>query len=193
MMKDENYRKCFEEATDEAADLLEEEARRRAVEGVFRFKFDKNGNPLVDPRTSEPYQELEYSDTLLIFLLKGARPEKFCDRQRVFQEGGLQITQKNAGDEYPAPRQHLANAFGILQELNLFPKFDSEAEKLLLSYHQESNGNGDGESPNENGNGNGNGCIVMTPMPETLRRTPSQGRKRGKAKKDKNKPGSESK
>lgn len=76
------YREAFERAEEEAADWLEAEARRRAVEGVVRYKFDKKGNPLRHPVTGEPYYELEYSDTLLIFLLKGARPDKYADRQK---------------------------------------------------------------------------------------------------------------
>lgn len=81
-------------ALDQAADLLEEEARRRAYEGLRRVKFDR-GRPIMVPvvgadglivRDADgnaelvPYVEHEYSDTLLIFLLKGVRPEKYRQR-----------------------------------------------------------------------------------------------------------------
>ena len=35
---------------------------------------------MIDPRTKQPYLELDYSDTLLIFLLKGLRPQKYRER-----------------------------------------------------------------------------------------------------------------
>lgn len=65
------YAEDFRAAEDQAGDRLEQEARRRAVEGV--------AEPIY-------YQGVrvgavqKYSDTLLIFLLKGARPEKYKDR-----------------------------------------------------------------------------------------------------------------
>ncbi len=53
----------------EAADRMEAEAYRRAVDGVVRQR--KVGDRIVEYR--------EYSDTLLMFLLKGERPQKFRD------------------------------------------------------------------------------------------------------------------
>lgn len=73
------YRAALEDAKRIAGDSLEAEARRRAVEGVRRLKFYK-GEPIIDPETKEPYFEHEYSDVLLIFLLKGAMPEKYRER-----------------------------------------------------------------------------------------------------------------
>jgi hypothetical protein len=75
---DPGYAKAVGAAMDEAADRLEDEARRRAAEGLVRYKFHQ-GSPVLHPVTGEPYYELEYSDTLLIFLLKGARPHKYRD------------------------------------------------------------------------------------------------------------------
>jgi hypothetical protein len=69
----------FEQAAEQAADRLEEEARRRAHDGLLRKKFTKGGAPISDPETGQQYAEREYSDTLLIFLLKGLRPGKFRD------------------------------------------------------------------------------------------------------------------
>ena len=51
-----------------AADILEDEVDRRAVEGVEKPVGWHKGKPGGYVR--------EYSDTLLIFLLKGDRPEK---------------------------------------------------------------------------------------------------------------------
>lgn len=65
------YQKRFDEAEDEAIDMLEEEARRRAIRGVRK--------PVGWHRGVPGGYVKEYSDTLLIFLLKAARPNKFRD------------------------------------------------------------------------------------------------------------------
>jgi hypothetical protein len=80
--EDPEYARAFADAHEEAIDVLEGEARRRAFEGLVRYKFHQ-GKPILDPKTGEPYYELEYSDTLLIFLLKGARPEKYRERMDI--------------------------------------------------------------------------------------------------------------
>lgn len=76
---DEEFAAQWDEAMEEAADALETEARRRAHEGLRRYKFLRDGTPIEHPVTREPYYEHEYSDRLLEFLLKGARPDKFRD------------------------------------------------------------------------------------------------------------------
>lgn len=74
---DPDFAASMEEAAECAADRLEEEARFRATEGLRRYKFDKDGKPVIDPITGEPYFEYQRSDVLLMFLLKGLRPEKY--------------------------------------------------------------------------------------------------------------------
>ena len=73
--QDPAYREAFERAKECAADLMESEAWRRAVEGVDEpvgwYKGEAGG---VVRR---------YSDALLIFLLKGIRPEKYRERMEV--------------------------------------------------------------------------------------------------------------
>jgi len=80
--KDLEFAKKWEEAEQEAADRLEQEAWRRAVEGVDEPIYYKG--KLVDTVK-------KYSDTLLIFLLKGNRPEKY--HERISQE----LTGKDGG------------------------------------------------------------------------------------------------
>ena len=70
-LADPAYAKEFAEAEEQAADRLEQEARRRAVEGTQKPVFYK-GEQCGIIR--------EYSDILLIFLLKGIRPEKYKER-----------------------------------------------------------------------------------------------------------------
>lgn len=65
-----DYRAAFEQSREQVAQRLEDEAFRRAHDGVER------------PVTVAGERELirEYSDTLLIFLLKGAKPERYRER-----------------------------------------------------------------------------------------------------------------
>ena len=68
---DTDFAALWEAALDEAADGLEAEARRRAVEGVDKpvfFMGERRGAIRV------------YSDSLLTLLLKAAKPEKYRER-----------------------------------------------------------------------------------------------------------------
>jgi hypothetical protein len=80
---EEDFARDWSEALEEALDMLELEARRRAHDGLIKKKF-KDGEPIIDPETGQQYYEREYSDTLMIFLLKGGRPEKY--RENIKQE-----------------------------------------------------------------------------------------------------------
>lgn len=71
---DPGFASAWDTAVDEAIDLLEAEARRRAVDGTDRPVYQ--GGELVGYVRG-------YSDTLLIFLLKGHRPEKYRERHHV--------------------------------------------------------------------------------------------------------------
>ena len=61
----------WDKAIERSIDLLENEARRRAFEGCDRPVFQKGVQVGVIR---------EYSDTLLIFLMKANRPDKYHDR-----------------------------------------------------------------------------------------------------------------
>ncbi len=78
MHADERYAEVFAQAHEIACDHLEAEARRRAVEGVDEPVF-YHGEVCGTIR--------KYSDTLLIFLLKGARPDKFRDNATIRHTG----------------------------------------------------------------------------------------------------------
>lgn len=58
--------------------------------GLTRKKFTGAGEPVINPDTGEQYAELEYSDTLLIFLLKQSETKKKW-RQRIIQVGNLAL------------------------------------------------------------------------------------------------------
>lgn len=74
---DQDYAEAFVQARAMGAQSLEEEAIRRARDGVTRKIFYKDEH-IAD--------EQVYSDVLLIFLLKGAMPEKY--RERFEHTGG---------------------------------------------------------------------------------------------------------
>jgi hypothetical protein len=65
---DETYAEAFRQAEGMAGLVLEAEARRRAAEGINKPIYYQGQR--VDAIK-------EYSDTLLIFLLKGALPHKY--------------------------------------------------------------------------------------------------------------------
>lgn len=71
---DPEFRARWDDALEQAIQVLEEEARRRAVVGVRRPVFQSG--KLVGTVT-------DYSDTLLIFLLKAQRPQKYRDNHKV--------------------------------------------------------------------------------------------------------------
>lgn len=71
LRKDEEYQAAFAEAEVAATDALISEARRRAIQGVEEPILYKG----------EVVKTIKkYSDTLLIFLLKGALPEVYRER-----------------------------------------------------------------------------------------------------------------
>jgi hypothetical protein len=102
---DAEFCAAFDDAMSESAELLEAEARRRAVDGVAKYVTyrgelvlvgeDAQGRVcpafhVVDGRLepnpscvrSRPLVEHAYSDTLLIFLLKGRNPKVFGGKVR---------------------------------------------------------------------------------------------------------------
>lgn len=77
--RDPVFAAAYADAMDDAADLLEAEAWRRALEGVAQPVL-KAGQPVLDPATGEAIIVRRYSDALLVMLLRGSRPEKFVAR-----------------------------------------------------------------------------------------------------------------
>lgn len=70
---DKDFAEAEELAQQEAADALEAEAWRRAHDGFEKGVYHKG--ELVATET-------QYSDSLLTLLLKGAKPDKYADRQK---------------------------------------------------------------------------------------------------------------
>lgn len=78
--KDADFAAAYTEAMENASDLLEAEARRRAVDGVEE-PLHYQGQIFAHVR--------RYSDPLLLALLKATRPEKFKDR--VEHSGSVEV------------------------------------------------------------------------------------------------------
>lgn len=107
---DPEYPAKFSSAQDDANEVLEAEARRRAVQGTERMKFYK-GEPIIDPRTKKPYIEHEYSDRLLELGLKAHLPEKYTDRQKI------ENVDHTTPDEYDQAYYELAEQTDIARRL----------------------------------------------------------------------------
>lgn len=78
--EDEDFAELWDQAIEAAGDVLEAEAHRRAVDGIVDNLYYKG--EIVG-------QKLLYSDQLLMFLLRGTRPEKYNQHG-----GGAQINVK---------------------------------------------------------------------------------------------------
>lgn len=105
MKSDPAYAELFAEAKEVAIEELEAEVRRRAKDGVQRLKFyqgeliriplvdgygkqvsDNDGQPIM-----VPYVEHDYSDTLLMFMLKALRPDVYRERVESKVTGSLKV------------------------------------------------------------------------------------------------------
>lgn len=74
--RDEDFSDECDEALEDAADLLEAEAWRRALDGIEQPLL-KAGLPVLDPTTGKPMKVVRYSDPLLVMLLRGHKPGRF--------------------------------------------------------------------------------------------------------------------
>ena len=80
--RSKTFRRQWDEAMDEAVDLLAGEARRRAT-GINRdvwYASEKVG------------EENVYSDALLMFLLRAHRPQLYRDNVKMKHSGGMEVT-----------------------------------------------------------------------------------------------------
>lgn len=82
---DPEFEAQFKLAMEEATERLELEARRRAYKGTEKPVYQ--GGKLVG-------HVREYSDTLLIFLLKGANPDKYRERTSITVEDPVKALAK---------------------------------------------------------------------------------------------------
>lgn len=100
--RDQAFAAQWVEALEAAADVLEKEAWRRAHDGVLEPVFGRDAGP--NAGTVEVGQVRKYSDTLLIFLLKGARPDKYREKHEIVGKGGgpIKTARELSDDELAA-------------------------------------------------------------------------------------------
>lgn len=72
---DPDFLAAYQQAEIDATEVLEHEATRRAVRGVKKVKGVYYQGEQIATET-----EIDYSDTLLIFLLKARAPDKYRER-----------------------------------------------------------------------------------------------------------------
>ena len=92
---------AFEDAAEMAADVLEQEAFRRAHDGVEKYVVS-NGRVVMyapDGEEAKPLIERVYSDKLLELLMQARRPEKFRARSDVKVNGAISVTFTEPGDK----------------------------------------------------------------------------------------------
>ena len=116
---DPDFAKAWDHAIEDGTDALEDEARRRAFEGAEEPVFYQ-GKQVGTVR--------KYSDTLLIFLLKGRRPDKFKDRVA------------HGGDTGVPPIKHDHNASAL-----------EYIEKQLAAIAARTRAHSEGAEPNDGG------------------------------------------
>lgn len=87
---DEVFKAAWEDALEQATDILEAEARRRAVEGEEEYVVS-GGRVVMHPETGQPLTQRKRSDALTVLLLKAHRPDRFKDRAAVETSGKVVI------------------------------------------------------------------------------------------------------
>lgn len=77
-----DFAAAWDAAVEEGTDLLEDEARRRAVEGVIKERGVYYRGDLVGTEI-----EINYSDGLMTTLLKARRPDVYRERTETVHKG----------------------------------------------------------------------------------------------------------
>ncbi|RUT27426.1 hypothetical protein C0V97_01255 [Asaia sp. W19] len=93
---DPAFNEHWKQALEEATDLLEAEARRRALDG-YEEPLLYGGRLIYDPE-GRPVTRKRYSDGLLRMLLRAHRPASFRDTRAV-EEGSEPELSLNEGDD----------------------------------------------------------------------------------------------
>ena len=110
MQTDMDYAAAFKVAMETAAENLELEARRRATKGTARPVFYKG---------EECGTVQEYSDTLLIFLLKGAMPDKYSERYQSIMDINVTLEDKT-------PEERKARLIDMLSKKQIADAIDMD-------------------------------------------------------------------
>ncbi len=93
---DPDFAKEWDQALEQARPVLEEEAWRRAVEGVEEPVYGRVGKD----RDGQIGTVRKYSDAILTTLLKAADPNKYRDRQQIEHTGEVQYKVYEKSDDF---------------------------------------------------------------------------------------------
>lgn len=93
LLEDPEYRVAFLQTRDQAAQILEDEAVRRAHEGVKKPMYYR-GKPVFHGKTRSYVYETEYSDQLLSLLLKRFRPDDYRERTETQITGSIDLVER---------------------------------------------------------------------------------------------------
>ena len=103
--RNKTFRRRWDDALDQAVDLLDGEARRRAT-GIKRDIY--YAGEVVGT-------ENVYSDSLLMFLLKAHRPQLYRDNVKVEHSGGMEVTgDRKVTFEFVRPAEQQARTLAEL-------------------------------------------------------------------------------
>jgi hypothetical protein len=127
MQEDPTYPGRFRQARELAAQTLEDAAVRRAIEGVRRPILYK-GKPVYI--RGEPQYQIEYSDQLLILLLKANNPEKFKDRSDVTHKWDGDIDKLSIEELRTFERTTLAKYPELAEDLKKLEAIEVKAEEV---------------------------------------------------------------
>ena len=88
-VEDKEFAEAFSDAESEVTDTLEKEAIRRARNGVLEPVISQGKVVMTDE--GRPLQIRRYSDSLMMFLLKGRRRETYGDKREVDAKVGIDV------------------------------------------------------------------------------------------------------
>ncbi len=89
---DREFADAWEDAIDQAVDSMESEARRRAMQGTEKPVFYQG---------EECGRVREYSDQLIMFLLRAHRPEKYRENVKLDHSGSITTIRVEYQDHEP--------------------------------------------------------------------------------------------
>jgi hypothetical protein len=109
-LHDDAFASAWADIAEANLERMEAEARRRAVEGVDRAVYYQG---------EEVGLERQYSDTLLIFLLKAGRPEVYRENIKVQHAGGIRLSVPvvDEGEDRLLRVAALTSEIGVLPEV----------------------------------------------------------------------------
>jgi hypothetical protein len=105
---DDEFASGYRIAEIEATERLEEAAYERAINGVTQETPIYFRGQAIDSVV-----KTEYSDTLLIFLLKARAPEKYRDRVDVTTNGAVQSEAQRIAEKYGKTVDEVVRAAGL--------------------------------------------------------------------------------